>query len=66
METNGAISVSRTVNGGTEDRIRIAVRVPDGPRVLVELTPEDFGLAITGLSERPCVVTVNTRKEGAK
>ena len=54
-EEKGTLTISRATNGADGHRIRIEVRMPDG-RLLVEISPEDFGLAVTGLSGQPCSV----------
>lgn len=63
MQNNGVMNISRAVNGGENDRIRIEIKA-GGQRILVELTPEEFGLGVTGLSERPCAVTFGSSKGG--
>jgi hypothetical protein len=55
IKANGALTISRATNGLTGDRIRIEVRDPEG-RLVLEVSPEDFGLAVTGASGRPCDV----------
>ena len=51
----GTLTISRVTNGLTGDRIRIEVRDATG-RFLVEISPEVFGLAVTGASGQACTV----------
>lgn len=56
LPQTGTFTVTRAVNGLDGDRIRIVLNGPNGKQI-IEMTPEDFGLAVTGLSERPCTIT---------
>lgn len=50
----GTVTISRP-QGPDGDRIKLEIRDREG-RITVEMTPEDFALAITGLGARDCVV----------
>lgn len=54
----GQITISRPQFGNEEEVIRIVVR-DEGSRTQfleIDMTPEQFALALTGLSERPCKI----------
>lgn len=54
----GKISVSRVIPGDGEEYIKIALRTEFGYRIAVEISPEEFALALTGKSERPCQIDI--------
>lgn len=58
-----SLTISRTVSSHGPDYISMRVKLAGdaGQFVDVEITPEDFALALTGRSETPCKATLRQR-----
>ncbi len=59
---DGGISIVRSDSGDDGDEIRVIIRVAMGKTITAVMSPEDFGLAITGKSEVP--ITIRLRNLG--
>lgn len=58
----GKVTISRTTSNRLEDYERITIElILDRQLIRMELTPEEFGQAVTGLARRPCDVKVYTK-----
>jgi hypothetical protein len=65
MSHDGTVTFSRTSNEDAHGGRCVTITVKVGRRrvALVELTPHDFGMALTGLSEVPATITAGMLSE---
>lgn len=52
------ITISKITSNKTPEYIQIHINTKDKIHIFAEVTPHDFGLAITGLGYVPCKLTI--------